>query len=117
MRIGKNVLNGQDVDVTLKIANGTQEGDAVTLTADGTAGRGTDGDPLYGKVLKIENDGYGTVRRRTTLDLTYTGTFARGLKTLQVDGAGKVKVASSGTGLVRWVLATDATTTTACIDL
>lgn len=98
MRQGELVFNGQEAFPTMIIAAGTQVGDAVALTAAATAGRGTDGQLLLGKVLKLEADGFGTVAiwGAGFTDIPSVGTLAVGPAVLVVDGAGKAKVAANG---------------------
>lgn len=116
MFVGKIKLLGQADTITLKYAAGTQVGDAVTLTANATVGRGADGDPFYGKVLVVEADGLCTVIRESNVDLAYAGSLTAGYRQLGVNGAGKIKTVTSG-GVMKWVDAVDATTTTASVNL
>ncbi|SMB85803.1 hypothetical protein [Deinococcus hopiensis] len=102
MRIADLIFNGQNAFPTMQIDAGTQEGDAVAFTGPGRAGRGANGNPLLGKVLKIEKDGYGTVAIYGAgfTDIPAVGTLATGLQNLVVDGAGKALVGSGGKQLL-----------------
>ncbi|GGB69454.1 hypothetical protein [Deinococcus soli (ex Cha et al. 2016)] len=102
MRTGDLSFNGQTSFPAMYIDDGTVVGDAVTHTGPGRVGRGADGQPLVGKVLKIEADRVGTVALEGAgfSDLTTVGTIATGYQTLVVDGAGKVKVGAGGTRLL-----------------
>lgn len=80
------------------------KGKAVTLTDNNTVGYGSDGDPLFGVIRKVESDGYATVQVKgfacgVTADVTQTtgenpvaktaiGTLAA------VDGTGGIKSAA-----------------------
>jgi len=74
-------------------------GKAVTLTGDAEAGFGSDGDPLLGKVLQYEDDGYMSVQ-----DAGYTefdgvsGSLPDVGAYLVVDGSGAVKASAGATG-------------------
>lgn len=100
MRQGELVFNGQEHFPTMIIDPGTQVGDAVAHTGPARAGRGTDGQPLLGKVLKMESDGLGTVAVKGAgfADLPSVGTLATGFQVLVVDGLGKAKVGAAGAG-------------------
>ncbi|WP_309572490.1 hypothetical protein, partial [Deinococcus sp.] len=102
MRKGELVFNGQMAIPTMEIATGTQVGDAVAFTGPAQVGRGADGDPLVGKVLKIEGDNLGTVAllRSGFTDVPTVGTLTTGLQNLVVDGAGKAKVGAAGPKLL-----------------
>lgn len=67
------------------------EGHAVTLTADGTVGLGSSGDPLIGKLLKYEDDGYGSVQYAgyATFD-GVSGSLPDEKDAVAVDGSGNV---------------------------
>lgn len=109
MKIGNIEYASQDEKaLTFVIAAGTLAGDAVSVTVAGTAGRGANNDPLYGKALLPDADGKGAVNRTGIQILKYTGTLPVGYQQLVVDGAGKVK---AGTGTGRWaqVIGTDGT--------
>lgn len=102
MRTGDLNFNGQTSFPAMYIDDGTQVGDAVTLTGPGRVGRGADGQPLVGKVQKIESDGIGTVALEGAgfTDISTVSTIATGYQTLVVDGAGKVKAGAGGTRLL-----------------
>ncbi len=67
------------------------EGDAVTLTADGTVGLGSSGDPLIGKLFKYDDDHYGSVQTQgyATFD-GVSGSLPDEKDAVVVNGAGKV---------------------------
>lgn len=98
MRHGDIVFNGQQAFVTMELDPGTKVGDAVTHTGPGKAGRGTDGQPLLGKVQQVEYDGLGTVAIQGAgfIDIPAVGTLSTGFQSLVVDGTGKVKVGANG---------------------
>lgn len=80
---------------TFKLAIGTvvaDEGKAVAVTDKQTAGLGTTGDRLLGKLIKVEGDGYGSVEVSGVLYVPYlTGTVPTVGSAVVVDGAGNVK--------------------------
>ncbi|UQN10375.1 hypothetical protein [Deinococcus sp. QL22] len=92
-------LNDTTSFPTLVIAAGAVVGDAVAYTAEGTVGRGADGDPLFGKVQNIESDRKGLVNTIGSGAQTLTAQAAvpLGPQNLVVDGAGGVKVGAAGT--------------------
>ena len=98
MRKGELVFNRQEAFPTMELDPGTLPGDAVTLTGPARVGRGTDGAPLVGKVLKVESDGLGTVALRGAgfTDIPTAGTLTVGYQVLAVDGAGKAKAGTPG---------------------
>ncbi|ULH17358.1 hypothetical protein MF271_19400 (plasmid) [Deinococcus sp. KNUC1210] len=100
--------------LTFTLVAGAVQGDAVTLTGNGTAGRGADGDPFYGKLNLPEGDGKGAVSRDGIVIVKYTGALTAGYRQVTVDGAGKVKPAAA-TGRACWVIGVDGTY--AAIDL
>lgn len=91
-------LNDTTAFPTLIIAAAAVVGDAVAYTAEGTVGRGADGDALFGKVQNIETDRKGLVNRRGSgvTSLTAQAAIPLGLQKLVVDGAGGVKVGAAG---------------------
>ena len=67
------------------------EGHAVTLTADGTVGLGSSGDPLIGKLLKYDDDGYGSVQYAGYAVFDgVSGSLPSEKDAVAVNGAGKV---------------------------
>lgn len=86
--------------VTCKLATGitkADEGKAVTLTGDNTVGLGSDGDPVFGKLVKVEDDGIGAVEFRGFITLETTGTAPTVGTVVVVNGAGKVKAKATPT--------------------
>jgi len=83
-------------------------GKAVTITGDGEAGLGSDGDPLLGKINQYEFDGYMTVQ-----DAGYTefdgvsGNLPDVGDYLVVDGSGAVKASTGATGPAKAVSVDD----------
>ncbi len=94
-----------DGGLTFAIADGAQVGDAVTLTATATMGRGADSAPFGGKLMKIEKDGRGTVNRHGVLVVPCDPALTIGQQGLVVDGAGKVKAGAAGAGRQGLVIA------------
>lgn len=96
------------------------KGKAVALTGNNTVGYGSDGDPLFGVIRKVESDGYATVQVKgfasgVTADVAKTmgenpvaknaiGTLAA------VDGAGGVKSAADGVIGRGYITSVDITT-------
>lgn len=106
---------GQDENaLTFTLTAGTVQGDAVTLTGNGAAGRGADGDPFYGKANLPEGDAKGAVSRDGIVIVKYTGALTAGYRQIAVDGAGKVKPGSA-TSRWAWVIGVDGTY--AAVDL
>lgn len=67
-------------------------GMAVAWTDDGEVGLGTDGDPLAGKLIQVEGDGYGTLAYEGFLQLPCANGAEPTLNCkVVVDGAGNVK--------------------------
>ncbi len=89
---------GDDGGLTFAIVDGAQAGDAVTLTAAATMGRGVDGGIFGGKLMKVEKDGRGTVNRHGVLVVPCVAGLTVGQKGLVVDGAGKVREGAAGVG-------------------
>lgn len=73
------------------------EGKAVTLVGNNKVGLGDDGDPVYGKLVKVEDDGIGAVEFRGFITLETTGTAPTAGSIVVVDGAGKVKAKAEST--------------------
>lgn len=88
--------NGTTGGLTFTVAAGAQAGDAVALTAAATVGRGADGIPFVGKLVKIEKDGLGTVMHQDMVTVPADASLTPGYKSLVVDGLGKVKSAAGG---------------------
>jgi hypothetical protein len=96
-RLNDIVYNAQDQRaLTFVVAAGAEEGDAVTMTAHGTAGRGSTGNPLLGMLQKTEGDQRGTVVHEGVVTVRAATTIAAGLQTLNVNGAGAVIVGAGG---------------------
>jgi len=80
---------------TFKLATGTVVADvdkAVAATAAQTAGLGSDGDRLLGKLSQFEADMYGSVDIAGVLYLPYaSGTVPTVGSAVVVDGAGNIK--------------------------
>ena len=72
------------------------EGKAVTLAGNNKVGLGDDGDPVYGKLVKVEADGVGAVEVRGFITLDTAGTAPTAGEVLLVNGAGKVRKAKTG---------------------
>ncbi len=87
--------NGTRGGLTFSIAAGTEEGDAVTLTAPETMGRGAAGAPLCGKFVKLERDRLGTVMHQDMITVPANPALTTGFKLLVVDGTG---AANEGVG-------------------
>ncbi len=67
-------------------------GKAVTWTDNGEVGLGNDGDPLAGKLIQFEDDGYGTLAYAGFLELPCLNGAEPTLNNkVVVDGAGNVK--------------------------
>lgn len=99
MKIGNVEYGGQrQHQITYTVAAGAVEGDAVTLTAAGTVGRGADGGAYLGKLIKIEPDGKGTVICTGIINQAAVAGETFGYKGLVVDGAGKVKAGAANAG-------------------
>ncbi len=88
----------RDPDVksfTFKLATGitaNDEGKAVAVADEQTAGLGNDGDMLLGKLSKVEGDGYGTVDIAGILYLSYATTAVPTVgSAVVVDGTGNIK--------------------------
>ena len=106
MKINNVEYGGQDVKgltFGLNTTGDPAEGDAVILTADGEVGLGSDTNPLYGKLAKIEQtaaltpSGKCTVERTGIINFKKTAAaIAAGPQTLVVDGAGLVKTGAGG---------------------
>ncbi len=118
MKVNGIEYGGQDENaISFNIDAGALKGDAVGLTGNGTAGRGADNDAFYGKVQIVEQDGVGAVKRDGIVVVPCVSAgLTAGYRNLAVNGAGKVKIASSG-GRAAWVIAVDATNNLAAIDL
>lgn len=93
----------------------TAEGKAVTITGNMTAGFGSDGDPVLGKVETYHSDNVMTVQ-----DVGYTempgisGSLPTAGDFLVVNGAGAVKASAGATGPARAV-SVDSTTNTVMV--
>lgn len=91
------------------------EGKAVTITGNMTAGFGSDGDPILGKVETYHSDDVMTVQ-----DVGYTempgvpGSLPTAGNFLVVNGAGAVKASAGATGPARAV-SVDSTTNTVMV--
>jgi hypothetical protein len=88
----------RDPDVksfTFKLATGitaNDEGKAVAVADEQTAGLGNNGDMLLGKLSKVEGDGYGTVDIAGILYLSYAAAAVPTVgSAVVVDGAGNIK--------------------------
>jgi hypothetical protein len=108
---------------TVKLAAGitaADEGKAVTWTAAQTVGLGADGNPLAGKLIKVEGDGYGTIEYAGFIQVPYivaTTPNTTVNSDVVVDGLGNVKDAATpgaGRGLVADL---DATNSKAIVQL
>jgi len=89
---------------TYTLAAGAEEGDAVTQTAPGTAGRGAAGGVLLGKLVKAESDARGTVMNRGVIIVRAAAGLVAGWGLLTVDGTGAVTTAAAGApGRGAWV--------------
>jgi hypothetical protein len=71
-------------------------GDAVTMTAAGTAARGAADAALLGRAETKEVDLAGTVFTRGVVVVRWTGSAVFGLQKVGVDGAGAAKVSATG---------------------
>lgn len=89
---------------TFKLADGItakDEGKAVAIVDPQTAGLGSDGAALLGKLIKVEDDGFGSVEISGCLYVPYDNTAPSIGSSVVVDGAGGVKTSiSGGRGLV-----------------
>lgn len=86
-----------DREQSYNIAAGAVAGDAVTLTANGTAGRGADTNPLLGKLNRLEGDAVGNVGTQGRYEYRRTAAaVALGPVLVVVDGAGLVKTGAGG---------------------
>lgn len=95
-----------------------QPGMAVTLTDNGTVGLGADGGALCGVVLGGVRGGAAAVQIGGAAKVSYSGTTApkAGWQQLALDGAGGVKIVTTG-GLNCLVLTVDTDAKTAIIKL
>lgn len=95
------------------------KGKAVALTGNNTVGYGSDGDPLFGVIRKVESDGYATVQVKGACDVTADVAKTMGenpvaknaIGTLAaVDGAGGIKSAADGVIGRGYITSVDITT-------
>lgn len=101
--VGGVVCVTMPLDSTTKAAIGTNydgaKGKAVAITDNNTVGFGSDGDPLFGVLTKVEHDGCASVQvKGFSCGLAGTASATAINKYAAVDGAGGVK--SAGTGVV-----------------
>ena len=102
---------------TLKVADGTAEGDVVTVTAENTVGKAAAGSRFCGVLVRDEGDGVGAVQLEGIVTVSYTGTApVVGYSMLAGDGNNGVKTVTSG-GASYLVLSVDAASGTAVIKL
>lgn len=96
------------------------KGKTVALTDNNTVGYGSDGDPLFGVIRKVESDGYATVQVKgfacgVTADVTKTTGENPVAKTAigalaAVDGSGGIKSAADGVIGRGYITSVDAVT-------
>lgn len=81
--------------LTFVIDSGAVLGDAVAMSAAGTAGRGTADDAILGRLETKDSDGLGTVFNRGVIVVPWNGAAVFGLQNVGVDAAGKAKVSAT----------------------
>lgn len=115
--VGGVVCVTMPLDSTTKASIGKNydnaKGKAVAITDNNTVGFGSDGDPLFGVLTKVEYDGYASVQVKGFFcGLVGTASATAINKYAAVDGAGGIK--SAGTGVVSngYITAFDSTSKT-----
>lgn len=92
------------------------EGAAVALVSDAMVGLGSANDRLFGKVLKVEGDGKGSIKDHGYATFEYSGSAPTVDSVVVVDGSGKVKASAGATGNAR-VVAVDTAAKTVVVLL
>jgi hypothetical protein len=85
---------GSDYDLTT-----ANEGEAVALSGNNETDRGADDDPLLGQLISVQTD-IAVVQVAGVMRVPFSGTTPSVGDAVAVDGAGNVKTASGGRGLV-----------------
>ncbi len=100
-------IDGVTITHTATAANGaatTMIGKAVSLSADDTVQLAADGEAIFGKLLKVEHDGFASIQRWGFVALPSSGTITRGTR---IVGA----LATAARGYIRSAVAATAAET------
>lgn len=92
------------------------KGKAIALTGNNTVGYGSDGDPIFGVIRKVESDGYATVQVKG-FACNITASEAAIGKFAAVDGSGGIKSAADSVIGRGYITSVDDTTGMADIIL